>query len=189
MSQGETRQRVPTPRSPRACDGLGVPPLPWERPGLPLAFDVRQLQTGLAGRAADPRPCPPPHALPAGLGTACPPPGAANCPAAQVRRGWSAASRAGERGRAEQGTWGHGPPRLHHTLPGLGQAGEVLLALLGAPGWAQGGRCGVPGAALLAGDTAPTSAPPEPCPRPRCRCQSSQNKMSNHANEAAGAAD
>lgn len=91
--------------------------------------------------------------------------------------------------RAGQGTWGCGPPRLHHTLPALGQAREVLAALLGAPRCMQGGRCEVPGAELWAGDAVPTCAPPEPCPRAWCWCQRSQNKMSDHANEAAGAAD
>lgn len=138
--------------------GFGVTPLPWGHPDPPLTFDVRQLQTGLAGRATDPRLWPP-HTLPAGLGIACPPPGTADCPAAQVGRGPGAASWAGEQGRAKQATWGHGPPSLHHALPGLGQNRKVLPALLGVPRWAQGGRCGVPAVALLAGDTAPTSAP------------------------------
>lgn len=68
-------QRVPAPRSPRAAMGalgLGVPlgtSLGTSRPAP--AFDVRQLQTGLAGREADPWPWLPPHALAAGLGMAC----------------------------------------------------------------------------------------------------------------------
>lgn len=44
-------------------------------------------------------------------------------------------------------------------------------------------------AELLAGDTVLTSGPQNRVPKPQCRCHCSQNKMSNHANETAGAAD
>lgn len=101
--------------------GLRVPPYPWGCPCLPLAFDAWQFQTGLAGWVATPQPCLPPHALPAGLGTACPLLGTADYPAAQVGQEWGAMSRAGEQGMAP-GMWATKAPSRPASF-GAGQRG------------------------------------------------------------------